>query len=163
MRAVACASLALLAGCNGGGEERLPAISLRGRLNLPSAAARAGVIDATFGDADGEQLHVETGERTTLSVRKELPFLSEADAASLRRVRRLQLDVLRLELGMPATLETRLELDGVPLSPGRVELPPGAVSTVLEVGVEVSCPLARVEEIPNGVELDVLLQPVVVP
>jgi hypothetical protein len=151
MRVVACAGLALLAGCGGGVEERLPPISLQGRLNLPSAAARAGVVDQSWRDADGEWFRVQTGERTLISVRKEVPFLSEAAVDTLRRAPKIELEVQKLDLGMAATVDARLLLDGIALAGGRVQFP-----------VEAVCPFEHVEDLPNGVELDVLVQPVIV-
>jgi len=78
MRALGCATLALLGGCSS--ERVLDPVPIRGRLNLPSAAARAGVPDATWTDASGARLHVESGPLTTVSVEEELRFLVEASA-----------------------------------------------------------------------------------
>jgi hypothetical protein len=155
MRLVACATLALgfVAGCGADGRELDP-VSVRGRLNVPSAAARAGVIDATWNDAAGDQLHVTSGERTDLSVKEELSFPSVGGA------RRIDVEVLRASLQpLAATIDAKLTLDGEPLEAGaRVTL---AALDRATLGLGLSCDRADVQDVPNGVDLDLLLRPIV--
>jgi hypothetical protein len=152
MRLAACATLALF-GCSADVRELDP-VAVRGRLNLPSAAARAGVIDATWIDAAGDELHVANGERTDLSVKEELGFPSVGGA------RRIDVEVLRASLQpMAATIDARLTLDGAPLEVGARVTLAALDHATLRLGL--SCDRADVQDVPNGVDLDLSLRPIV--
>jgi hypothetical protein len=152
MRLAACATLALI-GCSADVRELDP-VAVRGRLSLPSAAARAGVIDATWRDAAGAELHVASGERTDLSVKEELGFPLVGGA------RRIDVEVLRASLQpMAATIDATLTLDGAPLETGAQLTLAALDHATLSLGL--SCDRANVEDVPNGVDLDVLLRPIV--
>jgi hypothetical protein len=192
MRALACVVAVVAGGCTMEvGEGQIPPIYVDYRMNLPSYAARSGKTEASWTDGFDEQLGVHsTDGKLFLSVLKDIEFFTAGETSwfqdlygsKIHAVVRVDIKVKELTLtdprtSDPITQEAELAVDGVTVGPtgfqGRVTLSgdtrdklvdaiDAAASISFGVGVNLSCAPADLPEVPNGVKIHVVVQPVLV-